>query len=223
MWELRTADHFAPSVFTERLDQLSCHVHLTLLLFMPRVMTMNGDHQSAASAPIEDTGAHRSSPVINHCATGPRVMGGSPAPPACTGTDGSGVHCPSVRASPDRETSPARKRPTDKISSKLPFRKRKIALEPDNQTPSVSGERTSPAGDTNSAAQRSPERPEDEISIVAPVTPLRQSPGTYPWPPNYGKQIISSIQFVFFSFSFLMVAFNTNPWTVESCSLSLFR
>ncbi|XP_062278193.1 B-cell lymphoma 3 protein homolog [Scomber scombrus] len=155
---------------------------------MPRIMTMNGDHQSVATAPLDlrtttrergSTGSK--SPDYKGRVRDARVSGGSPAPPACTGTD-SLIHCPAVRSVPSSETSVSRKRPADKNALRLPFRKRPIPVEPDTQTQSPAPpERVdcfSPAEDTDlpfrERLSSRLERAADESKIaVAPVTPRR--------------------------------------------------
>ncbi|XP_072249992.1 B-cell lymphoma 3 protein homolog [Leuresthes tenuis] len=174
---------------------------------MPRVMTMNP--QSVATAPLDLSIANRKNtgsrtPDRKVCARDARGTGGSPAPPACTGTGSSEPRSPSGRASPGTETSAACKRPADRSSLKLPFRKRPIPVEPETQSPSPappgSGDSSSPVGETKCEFQRRLagrlDRTADESrAAVAPVTPRHiqesaQSPEGYPWcflhPLNYG-------------------------------------
>lgn len=87
----------------------------------PRIMTMNGSHQLLAAAPLDLRTTHRDHGTVN-----------------CKG----GV----------RDTPPAaesRRRPADKASSRLPFRKRPILLEPEAETQAApaqpSRQRLSPA------------------------------------------------------------------------------
>lgn len=180
---------------------------------MPRIMTMNGDHQSVATAPLDLRTTHRErgssgsrTPDCKGRAGDARVTGGSPAPPACTGTDSLEIHRPIVRNATVSETNAARKRPADKSSLKLPFRKRPFHVEPEVQSqspaPPHSEDHFSPADDTEVTVRESLagrlERPPDESRIsVAPVTPMRvegtgQSLDGYPVcilsPYNYGKR-----------------------------------
>ncbi|XP_031144766.1 B-cell lymphoma 3 protein homolog [Sander lucioperca] len=169
---------------------------------MPRIMTMNGDQQSVAAAPLDlrTTNRERGSAGSRTAdckgrAKDARVTGGSPAPPACTGTDSLEIHCPTVRSSPGSETGAAsRKRPVDKSSFRLPFRKRPIPVEPETQrqssAPPESGDRFSPVVDTDFTSRESLDgrlgRATDESRVgTAPVTPRRveeagQSPDGYP-------------------------------------------
>ncbi|XP_070691599.1 B-cell lymphoma 3 protein homolog [Pempheris klunzingeri] len=127
---------------------------------MPRIMTMNGDHQSVATAPLDlrTTNRERGStgsrtPDCKGRVRDSRVTGGSPAPPACTGTDSLEIRSPAVRGAPGSETSATRKRPADKSTLSLPFRKRPIPVEPETRRqspdPPQSADRRSPAEDTN--------------------------------------------------------------------------
>ncbi|XP_034467329.1 B-cell lymphoma 3 protein homolog isoform X1 [Hippoglossus hippoglossus] len=106
---------------------------------MPRIMTMNGDHRSVATAPLdlrttnrERGGAGSRTPDCGLQRT--RQQGRSPAPPACTGTSSLETRC----SASDRSSEPgaARKRPADNSSLKLPFRKRPIPVEPEPETQS---------------------------------------------------------------------------------------
>ncbi|XP_044214152.1 B-cell lymphoma 3 protein homolog isoform X2 [Thunnus albacares] len=158
---------------------------------MPRIMTMNGDHQSVATAPLDlrTTTRERGStgsktPDYKGRVRDARVSGGSPAPPACTGTDSLVIHCPAVRSAPSSETSAARKRPAES-ALRLPFRKRPIPVEPDTQThspaPPERGDRSS-AEDTDLPFRGSLSN--GSRVGVAPVTPRRveetgQSPYGY--------------------------------------------
>ncbi|XP_026225881.1 B-cell lymphoma 3 protein homolog [Anabas testudineus] len=154
---------------------------------MPRIMTMNGDHQSVATAPLDlrTTNRERGSagsktPDCKGRACNARVTGGSQAPPACTGTDSLEIHCDGVRNATGSETNVARKRPVDRSSSKLPFRKRPFYVEPETQrqspAPPDSGDRFSPEEDTRLTVRESLatglERPPYESRVgVTPVTP----------------------------------------------------
>ncbi|XP_026173696.1 B-cell lymphoma 3 protein homolog [Mastacembelus armatus] len=155
---------------------------------MPRIMTMNGDHQTVATAPLDLSTNNRErgsagsrTPDCRGHARDARVTAGSPASPACTGTVSLGIHSSTVRNSPGSQTGAARKRPTDTSPSKLPLRKRPFPLEPDphsqSPTPSESGDRFSPAEDTDLTFRESVagrlERAADESRVsVAPVTPV---------------------------------------------------
>lgn len=191
-WELRTIGHFGwfdPTKLSLITEKLSSHAHTWNFFapwLMPRIMTMNGDHQSVAAAPLDlrtstrergSTGSK--SPDYKGRVRDARVSGGSPAPPACTGTD-SLIHCPAVRSAPSSEAGASRKRPADKNALRLPFRKRPIPVEPDTQTQSPAPpERVdcfSLAEDTDCRERLSSrlERAADESRIaVAPVTPRR--------------------------------------------------
>lgn len=159
---------------------------------------MNGDHQSVATAPLDlrtsnrergSAGSRTPGPTRDTCATS-----GSPAPPACTETDSLEKHSPMVRTVPGSDAGAARKRPADKCLHKsLPFRKRKITVEPEPQTrsppPSQNPDRLS-SGDTDLTYQHRPvshpERSPSQSGFgVALVTPRQgeevrhQSPGGY--------------------------------------------
>lgn len=223
-WELRAVGLFGftdPTVIKRR-QVVFTRTHLKLLhtlsvspQLMPRIMTMNGDHQSVATAPLDlrTTNRERGSagsktPDCKGRACNARVTGGSQAPPACTGTDSLEIHCDGVRNATGSETNVARKRPVDRSSSKLPFRKRPFYVEPETQrqspAPPDSGDRFSPEEDTRLTVRESLatglERPPYESRVgVTPVTP-RTVEGTgqhiegYPvctfLPPfNYGKRL----------------------------------
>lgn len=161
-------------------------------------MTMNGDHQSVATAPLDlrttnrDRGSAGSrTPDCKGRTRDSRVTGGSPAHPACTGTGSLEVRCPAVRGAPGTETGAARKRPADKSSLRLPFRKRPIHVEPETErqspAPEPGADRSSPAADADSTFRESfAGRAADESRVGAtPVTPRRdeetgQSPHGYP-------------------------------------------
>ncbi|XP_072316501.1 B-cell lymphoma 3 protein homolog [Eucyclogobius newberryi] len=89
---------------------------------MPMVMTMNGEQHSLSAAPLDLRTTHRergsSSPDSS--------VTGSPAPPACTETDSLDQHVPVVK----KESSAECKR-AEHATLKLPFRKRKIPVEPE--------------------------------------------------------------------------------------------
>ncbi|KAM6935381.1 B-cell lymphoma 3 protein homolog [Lycodopsis pacificus] len=162
---------------------------------MPRIMTMNGDHQSVATAPLDlrTTNRERGSPGSRTPDCKGRAKG-SPAPSACTGKDRLEIHCPAVRSAPDPEAGASRKRPADNSSSRLPFRKRPIIVVPETQTQSAvlpeSGDRLSPAVVTDFTLRGRftgrLERAANESRVdAAPVTLSRvqeagQSPDGYP-------------------------------------------
>lgn len=173
---------------------------------------MNGDHQSVATAPLDlrTTNRERGSagsrtPDCKGRVRDARVTGGSPAPPACTGTDSLEIRCPSVRGTPGSESGAARKRPADKSSLRLPFRKRPILVEPETQTqspaPPESVDRFSPAVDTDitireSFAGRLGQATDESRVVAAQVTPRQveeagQSQDGYPisfmYPFDYGS------------------------------------
>ncbi|XP_070768544.1 B-cell lymphoma 3 protein homolog [Enoplosus armatus] len=164
---------------------------------MPRIMTMNGHHQSVATAPLDlrTTNRERGSagsrtPDCKGRARDTRLTGGSPARPEFTGTDSLEIRCPAVREAPGSETGASRKRPADNSSLRLPFRKRPILVEPETQRqsppPPQSGDRFPPAVNTDVALQESfagrLERAADESRVgVTQVTPRRlEEPGQSP-------------------------------------------
>lgn len=109
-WRLRNTGQFGWShrTVTDRLRANTWSAWWSCLL-VPRTMTMNGDHQSLAAAPLDLRTTNRERGTPN-----------------CKGR---------VRdALPLAESGASRKRPADKISSRLPFRKRPIHVEPDAQT-----------------------------------------------------------------------------------------
>ncbi|XP_015228354.1 PREDICTED: B-cell lymphoma 3 protein-like [Cyprinodon variegatus] len=154
---------------------------------MPSPMTMSVDHQSVATAPLDlsTTGrGRRSGGDLTFCDGDARASGGSPAPPASTGTDSSVLH-----RSPDTDSTHSRKRTADgspiKSPSTLPFRKRHFLVEAEAQKPAP------PAAAAEEQTVREPARPrlgkaEDETRFgVAPVTHRRtdqaaHSPEGYP-------------------------------------------
>ncbi|XP_078143078.1 B-cell lymphoma 3 protein [Centroberyx gerrardi] len=165
---------------------------------MPRIMTMNGDHQSVASAPLDLRTTHRergsSGSRTQDCrgrAGDTSVTAGSPGAQGRTGTENLGItsphcalrdtkHCPMVSAR-SVETGAADKRTPDNSSSRLPFRKRRFNTEPENSTQSPApldrGDRLSPAEDRDLTHRQSPIkrlRAADENGICeAPVPPRR--------------------------------------------------
>ncbi|KAM6994767.1 B-cell lymphoma 3 protein homolog [Tautogolabrus adspersus] len=171
---------------------------------MPRIMTMNGDHQSVAAAPLDlrttyrergSTGAR--SPDWTGRIRDARVTSGSPAPPACTETDSLlTVRCPTVRGAQGSKNGAVRKRPADDSSLRLPFRKRPIPVEPETQIESPEtqnkspanaerGDRFSPAVQTDFTSQVCPLERVSEESRISAITPrrveeARQSPDGYP-------------------------------------------
>lgn len=185
---------------------------------MPRIMTMNGDHESVAIAPLDlrTTNRERGSagsrtPDCKGRARDARATGGSPAPPACTGTDSLQIRCPTVRGAPGSGTGASHKRPADESSFRLPLRKRPYLVEPETQkqspVPPESGDRFPPAVVTDITFGESLagfERTADESRIgAAPVTPRRvdeagPSPEGYQicflHPFEYGKRCWPNIQ-----------------------------
>ncbi|XP_014908865.1 B-cell lymphoma 3 protein homolog [Poecilia latipinna] len=161
---------------------------------MPSLITMSVDHQSVAAAPLDlsTTARGRSNAGdLTFCAGDARATGGSPAPPASTGTDSS-----AVRRSPDAESTQLGKRAADsspiKTPSKLPFRKRTFHVEPEVQKPAAptsvaSSPCFSPAEEQKvrkSAASHLEREADESRFAVAPVTHRRteqaaQSPEAY--------------------------------------------
>lgn len=156
---------------------------------------MNGDYQSVAPAPLDlsttnrgrrSAGSTPDCPSRNAGATG-----GSPAPPACAGTDSLEEKCLAARSVAVSAASDSHKRPADRSASELPFRKRRFLVEPETQRPSPSplqrGDRFSPAEDKTLPGLT-------ERVGIAPVTPRRlegQGPDGYSicflHPLSYGK------------------------------------
>ncbi|XP_054477801.1 B-cell lymphoma 3 protein homolog [Anoplopoma fimbria] len=172
---------------------------------MPRIMTMNGDHQSVATAPLDLRTTNRErgsagsrSPDCKGRTKDARGTEGSAATPACTEKDRLEIHCPSARSAPGTDTGASRKRPADKSSCRLPFRKRPIHVEPEPETqtpkspvsPVLSGDRVSPAVHTDLTLREGfagrLERSASESRVdAAPVTLRRveeagHSPDGYP-------------------------------------------
>ncbi|XP_041649618.1 B-cell lymphoma 3 protein homolog [Cheilinus undulatus] len=167
---------------------------------MPRIMTMNGDHQSVATAPLDlrTSNRERGTTDCKGRVGDARVTSGSPAPPSCTGMD-TGMacqlpqltRCPTGRVAQGSKNSPDRKRPADDSSLRLPFRKRPIPVELETQSqspaPADPEDRLSPVVETDVTSRISRlERVEDDSRIVAgPVIPrqfeeTRQSHNGYP-------------------------------------------
>lgn len=143
---------------------------------------MNGHHQSVATAPLdlrtstrERGSAGARTPDCKYRARDAQVTGGSPAPPACTGTDTLEIRCPAVRGAPGSGADASRKRP----AACLPFRKRPIPVEPETKrqspAPPQSADRFSPAADADVSFRESlAGRAADESEIsAAPVTSRR--------------------------------------------------
>ncbi|XP_028985378.1 B-cell lymphoma 3 protein homolog [Betta splendens] len=181
---------------------------------MPRIMTMNGDHQTVATAPLDlRTSATRergsAGSAIPDCksrASDAAVTGVSPAPPACTGTDrGGALNGSGARSAPDAAAGAARKRAAAKSPHQLPFRKRPFHAEPETQrrspAPADGGDRSSPAGDTDRTVptvdhrlERRPVTPRrfEERGHALEVYPVRVMPyyshyntvQMYCWPPE---------------------------------------
>lgn len=98
------------------------------------VMTMSGEQHSLAAAPLDLRTTHRARG--NSGATSPdsRVTRGSPAFPACTETDALDKHVPKIK----KESSDVCKQAASAPLT-LPFRKRKIPVEPETQTENGAG------------------------------------------------------------------------------------
>ncbi|TNN89201.1 hypothetical protein EYF80_000489 [Liparis tanakae] len=105
---------------------------------MPRIM--NGDHRSVATAPLDlrTTNRERGSAGSRSpdCKGRAKDARGTHGSPARTDRDRSETHWPVVRSAPGPEHGAARKRPADKSSYRLPFRKRPIPVEPECGTQS---------------------------------------------------------------------------------------
>ncbi|XP_029959243.1 B-cell lymphoma 3 protein homolog [Salarias fasciatus] len=156
---------------------------------MPRIMTMNGDHQSVATAPLDlstsarerGSAAGSRTPDCSSRAGDARASSCSPAPPACTGTDSLEIH------TPDPKTSGGRKRTADASSLRLPFRKRPIPVEADTQEESPAAEsadRGSPAEAADSRCRESLCAPVERRAVVSAPAPMqieeaRLSPNGY--------------------------------------------
>ncbi|KAM9852458.1 B-cell lymphoma 3 protein homolog [Aulostomus maculatus] len=167
---------------------------------MPRIMTMNGDHESVATVPLDlsttkrgDTGSKTAD--CNSCGRDARVTAETPASPACTETDSLEIRCPSVVGS---QAGAGRKRPADKSPFRLPFRKRPIPVEPETRTqspaPPERGDRLPSAEDTDIPQQERLRlgRAAEEGS-VALLTPSRvEGPGRciggFPIPIRFSHQ-----------------------------------
>jgi len=174
-----------------------------LTQLMPRIM--NGDHRSVATAPLDLRTTNRErgsagsrSPDCKGCAKDAR---GTHSSPARTARDRSETHAPGS------EHGAARKRPADKSSFRLPFRKRPIPVEPEcrTQSPVLPESRDrffSPAVDADftlreSFAGRLETHAGESRVAAAPATLRRageagQSPDGYParflHPFDYGKR-----------------------------------
>ncbi|KAJ0065952.1 hypothetical protein NL108_000195 [Boleophthalmus pectinirostris] len=94
---------------------------------MPMVMTMNGEQHSLAAAPLDLRTTHRERGSSGPTSPDSRVTGDSPAPPACTETDSLNKQVPIVK----KESTGVCKR--DNARQNLPFRKRKIPVEPETR------------------------------------------------------------------------------------------
>ncbi|XP_034409605.1 B-cell lymphoma 3 protein homolog isoform X2 [Cyclopterus lumpus] len=163
---------------------------------MPRIMTMN--HQSVATAPLDLRTSNRERGSAGSrtpdCKGHAEDARGKDASPPCTGQDRPETHCPAVRSAPGPENGAARKRPADKSSYRLPFRKRPIPVEPEShaQSPVLpeSGDRLAPPVDADftwrqSSAGRLETTASESRVAAAPATLRRaeeagQSPDGYP-------------------------------------------
>lgn len=127
---------------------------------MPMVMTMNGEQHSLAAAPLDLRTTHRARGNSGAGSPHSRVTGGSPAFPACTETDSLDKHVPKVKEENGREFK------QDSAPLKLPFRKRKIPVEPDPRTENGDG-----------SPPRAAQEPEWAAGAGAPAPIVRV------WPP----------------------------------------
>ncbi|XP_019751660.1 B-cell lymphoma 3 protein [Hippocampus comes] len=98
---------------------------------MPTVMTMNGDGRSLAAAPLDLSTGQRgntSSAAEPECGTCRKetVRSPAPTPPHTCGTFAAAPGC-------------LRKKPADKASLRLPFRKRPITVEPEERASGEAG------------------------------------------------------------------------------------
>ncbi|XP_077430657.1 B-cell lymphoma 3 protein isoform X2 [Vanacampus margaritifer] len=133
---------------------------------MPTVMTMNGDGRPPAAAPLDLSTSQRgnTSPAAAPECGGCRKESGrrSPAPPTHT--------CGAL----------PRKRPADRASLRLPFRKRPIAVEPEErETASAEAgraERLSPAGEADAPSRR--DTSAEGLPAVARVTRMHTEEAT---------------------------------------------
>lgn len=165
---------------------------------------MSVDHQSVAAAPLDlstTARGRRSAGDLAFCAGDARATGGSPAPPASTGTDSS-----AVRRSPDAESTPLGKRTADsspiKTPSKLPFRKRTFPVEPEVQKPAApisvaSSSCSSPAEEQKvrkNAASRLERAADESRFAVAPVTHRRTEQAAHS-PEGYSCCILPIINY----------------------------
>lgn len=96
---------------------------------MPMVLTMNGEQHSLAAAPLDLRTTHRARGQSGPTSPDSRVTSGSPAFPASTETDSLNKHVPKVK-----EESSSVCKQADGAPLTLPFRKRKIPVEPDTQS-----------------------------------------------------------------------------------------
>ncbi|XP_029359730.1 B-cell lymphoma 3 protein homolog [Echeneis naucrates] len=163
---------------------------------MPGIMTMNGDHQSVATAPLDlrTTNRRRGSAGSRSpdCGLETLRQGRSPEPPASIGTTGG--FRPAETSASDSGAGGPRKRCADNSSISLPFRKRRILAVPEPQpetqaqpAPPHSGDRLSSADNTD-WTPREQRTAEGHRVGVAPVTPRRieetqQSPERCPMHP----------------------------------------
>ncbi|XP_068180191.1 B-cell lymphoma 3 protein homolog isoform X2 [Antennarius striatus] len=166
-------------------------------------MTMNGEHQSVATAPLDLRTTHRArwSTASRIPDSKGRAWDANPqAAPACPRTHGLEKCCTAVKDSkPCSENSALRKRPADKSSLRLPFRKRPIPVEPDTQSPSPvptrREDRFCPAGDADLSFRGSFAGRSADGSRIRSLTPRRDEetrrgpegyPGGFLHPLEYG-------------------------------------
>lgn len=165
-WRLRNTGQFGRSHWTVT-DRLRANTWRTWrsCLLVPRTMTMNGDHQSLAAAPLDLRTTNRERGTPN-----------------CKGRVSDAL--------PLAESSSSRKRPADKPSSRLPFRKRPIHVEPDAQTqPATSdphGHGVSPAEESTIRQSIADQSAAENRLVSASVIPKRKAedrrrnPAEYP-------------------------------------------
>lgn len=160
---------------------------------------MAGDHQSAATAPLDlrTTIRERGTPDCKG-----RIV--AAAPLACTGTDRLEKHSPAVQATlVSLGRGASHKRKTDSSPCSLPLRKRKIHFEPETPTQSPtppSGDRFSPPVDADITCRESFAGQARDKSTVAPayvahrrIEEPGQSQNGYPihlfYQLDYGKRV----------------------------------
>lgn len=136
---------------------------------------MNGDHQSLAAAPLDLRTTNRERGTPN-----------------CKGR---------VRdAQPLAESDASRKRPADKLSSRLPFRKRPIHVEPDSQTQPAtsepSGHRVSPAEESTIRQGIAGQSAAENRLVPASVIPKRKAEDRQRNPAEYPVRCLNPTDYV---------------------------